>query len=311
MRYMKFTLMVGLSSIASGCAQFMAPTETSALYTAQERAAFYSMVNEGVANTVIGISVLAIANSILASPPSPETMKEKWVSRGIKAYVEHSYVTGSSQLAWDFTGTATYTANFTELNDSRLFAPAVNLAYFCQAAGGEFRLDKASRVAFTKPSSFRPVDRDAEFHNYPFTQYGRPADLAKTVIRAQEDGAWGNFVCRMPEGAKTWWAEIVPGVQVKDWSNGMGWKMPITIGVFETPPDRKPEMPYAAMKNWQHTVTVAAYGAGKRYTRQEGDLIFEAWPADEKKDRWGCRQMVNRVLLGDRPVSLDEQVLCI
>lgn len=310
--------------LLSGCAQFMVPTEIGPVMTAEKRAAFYKMVDQGVANTAAGLPMLALINAMLERKPDPEEMNEKWIPAGIKAYVWHSYVSSLSDVqqdAWEELGRAYYTAHFTELNDSRLFGPVANVAYFCTLAGGEFRLDKDKREAkkgwqvvpksvdLNPPSAYRPVDGYAEWDPYPFVQKGKAAERQRTLIRARDDGAWGKFVCQLPEADKTWWATIVPYWKAKDWDSGEGWSLMLSIQVNETPPALSATIPVEGVLYWLRSSARTAHLAGKKIAYQEGGLLFEAWPVD-KVDRWGCQRIFSRASVGDRHYGYDRQEIC-
>lgn len=325
---MLFLALAGLL-LLSGCAQFMVPTEIGPVMTAEKRAAFYKMVDQGVANTAAGLPMLALINAMLEKKPGLEEMKEKWIPAGIKAYVRHSYVSSLSDVqqdAWEELGRAYYTAHFTELNESRLFGPVANLAYFCTLAGGEFRLDKdkpgkkkgwqvvGTPVGLTPLSAYRPVDGYAEWDHYPFTKLGQAADRQRTLIQARDEGAWGKFVCNMPEESKTWWALIEPDWRAKDWNNGMGWSLQLAIQINETPPFTKLSVPAPGVTFWLDTAALEAYGPhnrgpGKRVAWKEGDFLIEGWSTD-KIDRWGCQPVFSRISYGDRYVGYKEKVLC-
>lgn len=288
----------------------MAPADVTPLFTAAERDAFYSMVNLGVAKSVAGVSLLYLVTQISERPTSETTMREKWVPRGIRAYVEDNYVNSAEEReAWRLRGIGTYDAAFSRHNNRRLFQPAANLAYFCTVSGGSFKLKNPDRTPFTNPYSYRPNDAYSNGFDYYFKDPYKLAEPLFPVIDAQKHGAWGYFTCTMPDGKQAWWARIMPSTVAKP-VFGSAFTMPISVIVHETPLEATPKVTYQVVSADQDSVIEQAFRTSKSVRKEMDGLTFEAWPADRFADRWGCRAIQSTATFGDRIIGNRRKVVC-
>lgn len=297
-------------SILSGCAQFMVPTEVTELYTAAERDAFYSMVNEGVATSAAGLTLFYLATRISERLPSEETMRTKWVPQGVRAYAKDNYVNSQDERQnWQFMGLGTYDATFSRNNNRRLFQPAANLAYFCSVSGGSFKLKHPDKTSFIDPYSLRPDDRyQYELNHTGPDPYLKAAPLFP-IRDAQKYGAWGLFTCTNPDGKQTWWAKITPSNTAKP-IFGSVWSMPISVMVYETPLEANPGASMASVDAGLNSVIQQAFRTSMSSKVEHGDVVLEAWPGDRSKDRWGCREILGTATYGDRIVTNRRKMVC-
>lgn len=302
------TVLLAASTLLASCAQFMVPTEVTPLYTAAERDAFYAMVNEGVATSATGLTLFYVASRVVERLPSEQTMREKWVPKGVRAYVEDSYVNSAEEReAWRFRGIAVYDAVFARNNNRRLFQPAANLAYFCTVSGGSFQLQHPDKTPFTNPYSLRPAEGQ-ENKQYWADPYLRAAALFP-VVDAQKHGAWGLFACTMPDGAESWWARIMPSENAKP-TFGSALSMPVIVIVHETPLKATPKAEYKAVYATLNAVMKQAFDSSGTVRRDLDDVTIEAWPGARRTDRWGCREILGTATYGDRIIANTRKVLC-
>lgn len=306
-------LLLAASLAISGCAQFMVPTSTGPLYSAAERDAFYSSVNTGVANTAIGITLLYMISQIVGRPISESEMRERWVPAGVRAYVEHLYVsTSEEEKRWRMSGRAVYTAHFSRTNNRQLFNPAAQLGYFCKMSGGGFALKNPNKMDIKRPHEFRPTS-PAHWDSYPFIDPYRSADAAFAMIDAQEKGAWGYFTCTMPDGNESWWADVTPSTQYrKVASSSTGFSMNIMINVHETPQMATSKTDHVALAEAQRATMREALHSSKPIRKKEGDVVIEAWSeSGSYPDRFGCKDIISTVVYGDKVILANRGPICL
>lgn len=323
----KLVLALTCTLTLNGCAQFMAPVKVSEYYSAAERDAFYSMVNRGVVQAAAGVTLLYLVTRLANRPPSEAEMRETWVPRGVRAYIEHRYVeTREEQDAWRLTGKATYIATYSRDYNDNPFRPAMELAYFCHMAGGNLQLHAQDRGAFIDPVlqmymspqeriwgvTKDPSRRSSKFR--PSPEEYRPSGVVAELLWAQEAGAWGYFVCRTPEKKVAWEAVLVPGRHPVPGASRSAywWKIGVEIDVHETPERPFSEEVYKLvsadnMKKMAHEVV-----ATEKTMQQEQDGIhFEAWPSERQVPyRKDCRYVMTVARFGDRVLNGMQHLVC-
>lgn len=330
-------LLAGAMTLA-GCASFMAPAKVTPLFTAAERDAFYSLVNRGVATTAGGLTLLYLVARIADNLPSETEMRESWIPRGVRAFVEDRYVGSADEREdWRLTGKVSYIAMFAPNHDTRLFRPAADLAYFCHTAGGRFQLHAQDQTAFTDHLSmvFRggfngwggwsstnttsyslsQKGPDGRWHGVAVEResgYARPA-MIDVLTEAQARGAWGYFVCRMPDRKATWEAVLAPGKIPGPGPGGTtwnSWTVSVRIDVHQTPAEIIPQSAYQAAYDNLDGLLRDAYRSGQTVRLEREGVQFEAWPGSRFVGGLGCRRVAVSARYGDRVVGSRRQVLC-
>lgn len=304
-------LLLAASLAVSGCAQLV-PVETSALYTVAERDAFYSMLTKGVGQTAAGLSILYVVSQIADQPIPEDVVREKWVPQGVRAYVEHRYVdTRDDRQRWRFTGTVIYEAVFSKTNTKRLFRPVADLAYFCRLSNGNLRMTIANTTPFIRPHQLRPVDEKYAYNVYPAVDLFRAADAAFALQEAQENGAWGSFVCeREYDKSMMWWASLTPAERVEK-IPGSSFAMDILISVQKTPFMAVPVASVQSIEETRERVLRKLMDS-RDYEAREAveDVTIEAWTKSRSKDRWGCKEIWSTVTFGDRIIRNNWETVC-
>lgn len=308
-------LLLAASVLSGGCAKFLVPTKTSAVFTAAERDAFYAMVDQGSIDMAIGISVLLLISRIVEQPIPDETIRDKWVPRGVRAFVENFYVdTSDKRHHWKFFGEALYEANFSRTNNVRLYNPAASLAQFCLVSGNSFRLTQRDDTNLKKASDLRPyggTDRGAPYWNaYPANDLLRAADAAVAMNEAQQGGAWGTFTCTRPDGTEAWWARVGPAPLARK-NHGPSFALDLAIVVHETPSMALPSTPLPTIFEARDMVIHQAFTSPKPLRKEIHDVVIDVWSKARSTDRFGCREMFSTVTFGDRIINRQRDIVCL
>jgi len=308
-------LLLAASVLSGGCAKFLVPTKTSAVFTAAERDAFYAMVDQGVIEMGIGISVLLLISRIVEQPIPDETIRDKWVPRGVRAFVENFYVdTRDKRHHWKFFGEALYEANFSRTNNVRLYNPAANLAQFCLISGNSFRLAQRDGTNLKKAADLRPWG-GAEpglphWAGYPAVDAFRAADAAVAMNEAQQGGAWGTFTCTRPDGTQAWWARVGPAPFARK-NHGPSFALDLAIAVHETLPMTFPATPLPTIYEARDMAIHQAFTSPKPLHKEIHGVVIDVWSKARSTDRFGCREMLSTITYGDRIIDRKRDVVCL
>jgi len=263
----------------------------------------------------VGISVLLLISRIVEQPIPDETIREKWVPVGVRAFVEHLYVdTRAKRDHWKFFGEALYEANFSRSNNVRLYNPAANLAQFCLLSGNSFRLAERDGTRLKQASDLRPWGGPGpglpHWADYPAVDVFRQADAAVAVNEAQQGGAWGMFTCTRPDGTQAWWARVGPAPYARK-NHGPSFALDLAVVVHETPSGALPPTPIATIHEARDRVIHQAFTSPKPVRKEIHDVVIDVWSKARSTDRFGCREMLSTVTYGDRIINRQRDIVCL